>query len=226
MNCADAYRILELALTGPVEATSLAAAREHAVHCRDCRALLQATRGMRSVLGRVPPPPRDEVDAARQRIFGALRADEIRRRRWRPRAALAGAAMILAAFSGLSGWWLLGVDGQEPDVVLTADSDGQVGLLLESSQELKGARIILEAPERIAFRDHPESRRLAFETDLASGRNYLEIPVTAERGGGGCLLARIEHEARSSEMCVEIQVDDRSTDTPLTRLPEAWPRPV
>lgn len=218
MNCAEAYQTLEMSLAGPVEATRLAAARDHALRCPDCRARLGATQALRGVLGRLDRPDREEIDAARARVFKALHQDEARRKRRMPRFMAAAAVLALVGASSLGGWWAL--DSGSPEVSLAAYSSGEVGLLLESKRELKGARITLEPPDQVEFRDYPGSRSLTFETDLASGRNYLEIPVTTRGGQGGCLKARIEHEMRSSEVCVEIRVGTRSAE------PRASDRPT
>jgi hypothetical protein len=99
--------------------------------------------------------------------------------------------------------------GQQPQLALTLHETRNVDVLIDSERELKGATIRIAASGSISLDGFDDAQQVDWRADLERGSNLLSLPVIARAAGKGRLVAVIEHEGRTRQVAVELNVVDR-----------------
>ena len=123
----------------------------------------------------------------------------------------AGAALGGAVAAALTFILLRPVDtavSRQPQLALTLHEARNVEVLIDAERELKGATIRIAASGSIALDGFDDERQVDWQADLERGRNLLSLPVVARAAGKGRLVAVIEHEGRTREVAIELDVID------------------
>jgi hypothetical protein len=137
---------------------------------------------------------------------GGLRGFATRWETW------AGAALGGAVAAALTLILLRPVDmtvSEQPQLALTLHETRNVDVLIDSERELKGATIRIAASGSIALDGFDDERQVDWQADLERGNNLLSLPVVARTAGRGRLVAVIEHEGRTREVAIDLNVVDR-----------------
>lgn len=123
----------------------------------------------------------------------------------------AGAALGGAVAAALTFILLRPVDttvSDQPQLALTLHEARNVEVLIDSERELKGATIRIAASGSIALDGFDDARQADWQADLERGSNLLSLPVVAQAMGKGRLVAVIEHEGRTRQVAIELNVVD------------------
>jgi hypothetical protein len=145
--------------------------------------------------------------AAQAGLPGRLRSFATRWETW------AGAAFGGAVAAALTAFILLRpVDTtvNPQAIALTLNEARSVEVLIDSERELKGATIRIAASGSIALDGFDDERQVDWQADLDRGSNLLSLPVVARSAGRGRLVAVIEHEGRTRQVAIELNVTSRS----------------
>lgn len=145
--------------------------------------------------------------AAQAGLPGRLRSFATRWETW------AGAAFGGAVAAALTAFILLRpVDTtvNPQAIALTVNEARNVEVLIDSERELKGATIRIAASGSIALDGFDDERQVDWQADLDRGSNLLSLPVVARSAGRGRLVAVIEHEGRTRQVAIELNVTSRS----------------
>jgi hypothetical protein len=103
-------------------------------------------------------------------------------------------------------------------LALTLHEARNVEVLIDSERELKGATIRIAASGSIALDGFDDERRIDWQADLERGSNLLSLPVVARAAGKGRLVAVIEHDGRTRQVSIELNVvDPASVDREASR---------
>ena len=95
-------------------------------------------------------------------------------------------------------------------LALTLNETRNVEVLIDSERELKGATIRIAATGSIALDGFDDERQIDWQADLDPGSNLLSLPVVARSAGKGRLVAVIEHEGRTRQVAIDLNVTSRS----------------
>jgi hypothetical protein len=95
-------------------------------------------------------------------------------------------------------------------LALTLHETRNVDVLIDSERELKGATIRIAASGSIALDGFDDERQVDWQADLERGSNLLSLPVVARSAGRGRLVAVIEHEGRTRQVTIDLNVTSRS----------------
>lgn len=95
-------------------------------------------------------------------------------------------------------------------LALTLHETRNVEVLIDSERELKGATIRIAASGSIALDGFDDERQVDWQADLERGSNLLSLPVVARSAGKGRLVAVIEHEGRTRQVAIDLNVTSRS----------------
>jgi hypothetical protein len=152
-------------------------------------------------LRELPVPPPSAGFAARALKVGRAPA-------WRPAAAFAMAAALLAAVA--LPVWMVARDSLpgEPGGRVVAMAAGEVqpvSLMLRSPRALSGVTVVVQLPEGVELAGYPERRELTWQTDLQAGANRLDLPVVLRHGSGGVVTAALTLGKDRREIAVQVQ---------------------
>ncbi len=95
-------------------------------------------------------------------------------------------------------------------LALTLHESRNVDVLIDSERELKGATIRIAASGSITLDGFDDERQVDWQADLERGSNLLSLPVVARSAGRGRLVAVIEHEGRTRQVAIDLNVTSRS----------------
>lgn len=182
----------------------------HIDACPACQRAFETLRRVDAVLRAWPaPPPPPEYP---QRVLRRMFEDAVRRRR-RTVAAL-GFAAVLAV--GVLIGSLLGVRaGQRPDytlqdgaLVLQGGRPTTVGVSFEAASSLQSVRFTIDLPSGMQLTDRPGMRHLSWMGELRKGRNLLRLPVVAQAGTDGVLVAVLSSGVGSRTFRLHVLAED------------------
>jgi hypothetical protein len=138
---------------------------------------------------------------------GRLRSFATRWETW------AGAALGGAVAAALTMFILLrpaDTTVSPPALALTLHEARNVDVLIDSERELKGATIRIVASGSIMLDGFDDERQVDWQADLERGGNLLSLPVVARSAGRGRLVAVIEHEGRTRQVAIDLNVTSRT----------------
>jgi len=125
----------------------------------------------------------------------------------------AGAALGGAVAAALTAFILLrpvATTVSPQALALALNETRNVEVLIDSERELKGATIRIAASGSIALEGFDDERQVDWQADLERGSNLLSLPVVARSAGKGRLVAVIEHEGRTRQVAIDLNVTSRS----------------
>lgn len=221
MNCNDITELLDnYLISGWPQAKSQDIA-VHITHCNDCQQRIVELEALQQAM-RAMPVPTHSSDFADRILARAQHASQ-RRRRQRSVVAMALAASIVVALSVT----LLLPGLQRPansvnEIAMTLHETQTVQLVLDSEQQLDDVLLSLKLPEGVELEGFAGQRDIAWRTQLQQGSNLLALPLVATALKRGKLVARIEHEAKSKELTVDLRVRPvAGTGLPIPQVPTA-----
>ena len=66
-----------------------------------------------------------------------------------------------------------------------------VALKIEAPRDFANVRFSIELPDQVFLADQPGLRVVAWDGALRKGQNVLELPLVAQAGAGGTLVAAV-----------------------------------
>ena len=135
-------------------------------------------------------------------------------RRQRNRWMMTGFGSAIAA--GLVLWLIGGFfltapnlpepDASIPGIAMTLEEPRTINLMFASETAMASATLTVTLPDGIELAGFPGQRKIAWETSLVAGKNYLPLELIALTPVGGEVLARIEHDNRDRTFRLRIEV--------------------
>lgn len=205
MNCLS-VEVIDDYLDGLLGSHERAAVEAHASSCAACQGRIVRERDLREQLRGLPVPPPD-MRVFERAIARAAEQERARRSRRGRTVGWALAASVVAAI-GVS----LQLQNQAPrdqdlpGVTIALHGEHEVDLSVESARRLDGATFTVRLPEGIELSGHPGQREIRWTGDLEPGQNLLALPLRAEAGRGGELVALVTHLERSRVFVLNVQV--------------------
>lgn len=207
MNCGQAVDLL----TGPPDEATAAqrqAAKDHAVHCPDCRSAIVAVHSLR--LASLAPIPAARPGAMERTLRAASGPV-------RPGIAAAGrfwlgmcAGAALAASVALAVVWLApsgtGFDSTAtPQLQMALNETRDVNISLTTAKALTDAEIVVSLNGAVGLSGYAGQRELRWRTNLTAGTNQLTLPIVATGTEGGQVLVEVLHGGKSRTFLVDVQ---------------------
>mgnify|MGYP000647500779 FL=1 len=93
-----------------------------------------------------------------------------------------------------------------PGVVMTLAEPQTVNLVFASKSKLDAATLTVTLPDGVELAGFPGQREIAWQTNLAEGKNLLPLELIALTPSGGEVLALLEHENRKRTFRLRIEV--------------------
>ena len=93
-----------------------------------------------------------------------------------------------------------------PGVVMTLAEPRTVNLVFASKSKLDAATLTVSLPDGVELAGFPGQREIAWQTNLAEGKNLLPLELIALTPSGGEVLALLEHENRKRTFRLRIEV--------------------
>lgn len=210
MDCPDFNRQLEAWLDGELEPAAACQQTAHAARCRSCAARLAEERSLRAALRALPvPAPRPGFAAEALRVAvlaerasarshprgvwmsafgGALAASLcIALLLWlRTPGATEGATRVAGAASTVEG-----SAASRLSLALTVGKAESLRLRIEAPRDFADVRFSVDLPDHVSLVGQPGIRAMTWQGELRKGDNVLELPLVAESGAAGLMLARV-----------------------------------
>lgn len=224
MNCLDTLNRLDDYFDGCLPPAEHVAIKSHAQACPACAAAMEREQNLRRRLRRLPAPEPDMALFSRTIAAAAAEAAERRRRRrWRTAGGALAATVVLALGLGLD----VPVQGPAateptpspvatvaapiavpipPAITLALNEEREVSLALESQRRIEDATFTVVLPEGVELSGYPGLREISWIGSLESGSNLLVLPLRAQAGSGGELVARIDHIERHRSLTLRAEV--------------------
>lgn len=218
MDCLKFSRQLEAWLDGGLSPAQAGEQSAHAERCRGCAAEVSEERALRAALRHLPAPaPRPGFAAEALRVATLAERASARARPgrvWLPAIAGAMAASLCIAI----GLWVRApespanaqasagrVSTQESlqSLVLTVGKAESLRLRIEAPRDFDDVRFSVDLPDHVSLVGQPGVRAMTWQGALRKGDNVLELPLLAEHGASGRMLARVswgsfEHRIEAS----------------------------
>lgn len=181
--------------------------KEHGRNCAQCARQLQQAQGLLMQLKDLPVPSySSEFKQQALRNAGRLQPKQPIHHR----GFVAGFSSAIAATLAL---WLFSnvFFGYEQD---TANNTIQISLLqkqeiklaFDAPQALHNAKVSITLPSDTQIAGLPGKREISWRTDLKAGSNVLKLPIMALGGQGGELIARVEHQGKTQQLRIMLQI--------------------
>lgn len=204
MNCRQLLAILDKSPPQTLPPEALA----HLAHCARCRQAWGLVRETRKILRTLPEPPLPPELATRVLAFTQDRHTGHRRFAL-PSWGLALAATLLLgigigvsltfAARGTAGYR---VQGQV--LVVPAGSVTTVHIALDSVRSLQNVAFVVKVPEGMQLQGHPGAQQVAWNGELAQGRNVLNLDLLAAPGTAGILEADVHYANHTSTLKLRV----------------------
>jgi hypothetical protein len=176
----------------------------HAAECPDCARRLATERQLRAQLRDLPVPPMrpglsGQVFRHVRELHG-VRAPDRRRDTLFALGGAAAASLCVAAILAVRGPVLLphaptqaaGAPVSMETVSLAPGDVEVVALRIEAPRDFANVRFSVELPDQVFLADQPGLRVVAWDGTLRKGENVLELPLVAQAGAKGTLVAAVK----------------------------------
>lgn len=121
---------------------------------------------------------------------------------------------------------VIGPAAQDEALAITValHEEREIGLELESQRRIEEATFTVWLPEGLELAGHPGQREIRWHGHLESGRNLLVLPIRAQAGRGGELIAHIADTERQRSLTLRMEVAEPLPAAPI--IPSAEPLTV
>lgn len=206
MDCLKFSQQLEAWLDGELGPALAGEQSEHAEGCRGCATDLADERALRAALRHLPAPAaRAGFSAEALRVARLAERASARtspRRVWLPALAGAMAASLCIAI----GLWMRAPQSpgaaqeaaqrvstleSRQSLVLTVGKAESLRLRIEAPRDFSDVQFSVDLPDHVTLVGQPGVRAITWEGALRKGDNVLELPLLAEDGASGLMLARV-----------------------------------
>ncbi|MBU6469469.1 MAG: hypothetical protein KGQ68_02110 [Gammaproteobacteria bacterium] len=204
MNCEQLHRRLDME---PLD-TLAPELREHLSQCARCRRAWALQREMLAALRALPEPPVPPGFA--ERVLGSAWAATERRHRnvTRDWGLALAAAVLLGIGIGLALSWGAGTHGgyqlQNGTVMVPAGRMTVVRIALDAAQPVHNVAFVITVPSGMHLQGHPGEERVAWNGELAQGRNVLNLQLIAQPGAAGTLETALHYAGRDNLFKVRV----------------------
>ncbi len=223
MHCTEAHNLLDDHLDGLLDQPHSDALADHLQVCTACRAELAERQALLARLHRLPleaPAPG----------FAARALYRTRQKRAQhTRGFLTGFGSTVAAGVALwvaAGFWQPAAERTTPHVqsiTLQVQQPRTVSLAFNVPQQDRYDRVRFRIilPPGVSLADRPGKREIAWQDRLEPGRNLLSLPLVAEPGTRGELIAQIEVQGKKKTFRIPVRAGTREgawrgTEPPAT----------
>jgi hypothetical protein len=205
MNCRQFTEKLDEYLGGELVNAEHQAASTHAHSCSGCQRKLARRHALRSAL-RAMPTTEQPPEFFERAFRHAYRSHP----HWRyaAGAALAAGLALWLGFGWLPGSPTSSSNDKLASVTISLDEARTVQIAFNAEQALEQAMLDIKLPDGVELKGYPGQRQIRWQTDLARGVNVLSLPLVAISKSGGVMLARLEHGERSTELAVQLRVNN------------------
>lgn len=91
-------------------------------------------------------------------------------------------------------------------ITVALHEEREIGLELESQRRIEEAIFTVRLPEGLELAGYPGQREIRWHGHLESGRNLLVLPIRAQAGRGGELIAHIADTERQRTLTLRMEV--------------------
>ena len=184
----------------------------HVRHCELCRSLYNDAVLSCALKGMPVPAMRPGFETAA--IQHAVKRNRRKRRVHAFVSAAAAAVLVVAISLGL----FFERSESERHAGLAPDTEVSYGaaveqtlrILIDAADYRADAALSIDLDENVALKDYPGQRRLEWRTDIARGRNLLELPVVLTGGDEGMLRIRYQYNGSEQEMSFRIRAENEN----------------
>ncbi|MFQ5609722.1 MAG: hypothetical protein ACE5F8_05570 [Woeseiaceae bacterium] len=178
-------------------------------HTDDQKAL-EEERQLLELLKDYPMPHATEAFYDQALVRAAREGTRRQRNRWIMTgfgsAVAAGIVMLLVSGVFFSAPDTPRLDANIAGVTMALAEPRTVNLVFSSAQALDAATLTVSLPDGIEMAGFPGQREIAWETNLAEGKNLLPLKLIALTPAGGEVLARLEHNDRNRTFRLQVEV--------------------
>lgn len=199
MNCEDLHAWLDTQrLDAPTPEV-----REHLTRCATCRRVWIRARDVLAVLRTLPEPSVPAGLAERLLTFTRPAAARGRRNAVRGWSLALAAAVVLGIGIGLLVARMAGTPGpgyhlKDGIVMVPAGSVTTVRIALDSARPVRNVGFVIRVPRGVELQGHPGEQQVAWNGELAQGRNVLNIDLVARPGATGTLETELHYDGQIS----------------------------
>lgn len=235
MNCTDFKKQLDDYCDGELSVEMKARCDDHLAICQTCAGRLAEQSNLLADLRAMPIV--GPSDGFVERVFLTAEAQDAQNSAHRRHGFMMGFGS--AAVAALALWVVIGIspstmkgndytavntakvetaaDKSIPEISIALNQERDIRLAFYSSRDLKGAQITLQMPENVAVAGFPGQRKLVWKTNLTKGNNLLRLPVIANSGKGGQMVAHIEYMGKVKTLKVNLAIADKNISNNTSR---------
>ncbi|MGH8378880.1 MAG: hypothetical protein ACRER7_07975 [Gammaproteobacteria bacterium] len=199
MNCEDLHAWLD---TERLD-TPTPEVWEHLTQCGACQHAWTRTRDALGALRALPEPP--VPSGLAERVLTFTRPAAARGRRNAVRGWSLALAAVLVSGIGISLLvaWMGGEPGhgyhlKDGIVMVPAGSVTTVRIALDSARPISDVEFVIRVPRGMELQGHPGEQQVAWNGELAQGRNLLNLELVAQPGAAGTLETKLHYGDQSS----------------------------
>ncbi|MDX9739790.1 MAG: zf-HC2 domain-containing protein [Gammaproteobacteria bacterium] len=99
-------------------------------------------------------------------------------------------------------------------LIVPLNEEREISLALESQRRIEEATFTVHLPEGLELAGYPGQREISWRGPLESGHNLLILPIRAQAGVGGDLIARIADAERQRSLTLRMEVSEPGPKAP------------
>jgi anti-sigma factor RsiW len=219
MNCTQITNQLDDYLDGILDSRQQLQFQQHLQDCADCRAQKEQIIALQEDLKLLPVAKPDPAffelaldKAVSQQTGGAQRVGMLQK--------VVGLAVAASVFALVMTSILPGTqDARLAGVTMTLNETRTVQISLNAERDLQGAKLSIQLPDGVEMKGFPGRRIVSWNADLQQGMNILPLPLVAVAVSEGRVIARLEHDNKSREL--EVQLNVRGSGNSRLTVPAA-----
>jgi len=216
MNCKQFQNILEDYIDNNLTTIQSSQVQSHLTECEQCQKSYTEANDFQSLLKNLPIAPARQ--GYEKRVLSFLEekpAKQIQRHSWLYlgfSGAIAASFSLWLIFSPLS---LFSPHSSMTDkmntINLFVQKQQTVDLIFNLANELPGATLTIELPEKIKLSGYTGKRQLSWKTTLKKGANRLALPIIGTQEHSGILIARLTNNGKTKTFRVRINTKKAPT---------------
>jgi len=207
MKCDQITDRLDEYLDGMLSAAEAAQFQQHILGCASCRGQQDQIQAFKQTLKSLPG-----MAPVSQEFFTRAIGNATRRTGYGVMQKVAGLAVAASIFGlVLTNFYPGSQDQQLAGVTMTLNETRTVQISLNAERDMQGARLSIRLPDGVEMKGFPGRRVVSWNTDLQRGMNILPLPLVAVAISEGRVVARLEHDHKSKELEVQLNVREPGT---------------
>lgn len=213
MNCTQSQNFLDDYIDGSLSATQQGHVQTHLNNCDECQHVFSLAQNLTVTLKDTPvPPAKVGYEKRMLKFLDQKQPQKAYNQNWFIAgfgSAIAATFTLWLVFSPIS---ILSTGTENLNTInLLVQKKQTVDLVFNLANELTGATLTLELPEKIEIAGYPGKQKLIWKASFKKGANRLALPIIGSEERNGILVARLTKNGTSKIFRVRINTKQPST---------------